>query len=78
MLLVEHPVASEQAAIASDKPFNIQDYIYPHGITPPMRDVRVRRFKPRLNKQAIEIVERQVERLLSDDQDAEEVQYGEF
>ena len=75
MLLVEHPVASEQDAIATDKPFNIEDYIYPHGLTPPLRHVRRRRFKPQLNKQAIEITERQVERLLELDEHAEETQY---
>lgn len=75
MLLVEYPIASEQAAISSDKPFNIDDYIYPHGLAPPLRNVRKRRFKPRINKQAIEIVERQVERLIEQDEDADEVKY---
>lgn len=76
MLLVEHPVASEAAAVSSDKPFDINDYIYPHGITPPLRHVRKRRFKPRLNKQAIEIVERQVDRLIAQDNEADSVKYG--
>lgn len=75
MLLVEYPIASEQAAVSSDKPFNIDDYIYPHGLSPPLRNVRRRRFKPRINKQAIEIVERQVERLIEQDEDADEVKY---
>jgi transcription initiation factor TFIID subunit 7 len=76
MLLVEHPIPNEAAAVSSDKPFNIDDYIYPHGMTPPLRHVRKRRFKPRLNKQAIEIVERQVDRLIAQDADADEVIYG--
>ena len=75
MLLVEHLIPNEQAAISTDTPFKIEDYIYPHGMTPPLRDVRKRRFKPRLNKQAIEIVERQVERLIAQDEDADDVQY---
>lgn len=75
MLLVEHPIATEQAAVSADKPFNIDDYIYPHGLAPPLRNVRKRRFKPRINKQAIEIVERQVERLIEQDEEADEVRY---
>ena len=33
-----------------DDRFDIEDYIYPHGITPPLRHVRKRRFRKRANK----------------------------
>ncbi|OAV86150.1 hypothetical protein PTTG_30055 [Puccinia triticina 1-1 BBBD Race 1] len=47
--------------------FNIQDCIYPHGLTPPLHHVQKRRFRKRLNKRTIETVERAVERLLEED-----------
>jgi len=51
MLLVdETPVLNEEAATAK-KSFNANEFIYPHGLTPPLRHVRMRRFRKRLNRQ---------------------------
>lgn len=49
MLLVEDEVKDE-AEVTADKAFNIEDFIYPHGITPPLKHVRKRRFRKRINK----------------------------
>lgn len=49
MLLVEDEVKDEHE-ITKDKPFNIEDFVYPHGITPPLKHVRKRRFRKRINK----------------------------
>lgn len=51
MLLVTNPVASEAEATESGgRPFNIEDFIYPHGISAPMRHARKRRFRKRAHK----------------------------
>lgn len=49
MLLVEEEVQDE-AEVTREKGFNIEDFIYPHGITPPLKHVRKRRFRKRVNK----------------------------
>lgn len=49
MLLVEEEV-KEEADVTREKAFNIEDFIYPHGITPPLKHVRKRRFRKRVNK----------------------------
>ncbi|ORY72592.1 TAFII55 protein conserved region-domain-containing protein [Leucosporidium creatinivorum] len=74
MLLVEEEV-QEEADVTREKAFNIEDFIYPHGITPPLKHVRKRRFRKRVNKRTIEIVEQAVEKLLEKDARAEQVQY---
>ncbi|BEJ02973.1 hypothetical protein CcaverHIS641_0101480 [Cutaneotrichosporon cavernicola] len=70
MLLVENPVRDESSITASA--LNVDDYIWPHGITPPMRHVRKRRFRKRLSRRTIEVVEEQVEELLKKDEDADD------
>ena len=84
MLLVERPISSEAEAMQSAgssrdapdaKAFNIDDFIYPHGITPPMRWARKRRFRKRFHNRTIETVEREVEKLLNDDRRAQSVEY---
>lgn len=40
---------------------------YPHGLTPPMRYVRKRRFRKRINYRDIDTIEAQVQKLLEDD-----------
>lgn len=69
MLVVDDRVDSEAAVNAS--PLNIDEYIWPHGVTPPLRHVRKRRFRKRLSRRAIEVVEEQVEELLGKDEEAE-------
>lgn len=49
MLLVEQEVKDE-ADVTRDKQFNAEDFIFPHGITPPLRHVRKRRFRKRHDK----------------------------
>jgi transcription initiation factor TFIID subunit 7 len=49
MLLVEDEVR-EEGDVTRGRAFNIEDFIYPHGITPPLKHVRKRRFRKRINK----------------------------
>jgi transcription initiation factor TFIID subunit 7 len=49
MLLVEEEIADE-AEVTKDQAFNIEDFIFPHGLTPPLKHVRKRRFRKRVNK----------------------------
>jgi transcription initiation factor TFIID subunit 7 len=76
MLVVEDRVNDESTINASA--LNIDDYFWPHGITPPLRHVRKRRFRKRISRRAIEVVEEQVEELLSKDEGAEDLQTGEW
>ncbi|KAA1469452.1 hypothetical protein DENSPDRAFT_816408 [Dentipellis sp. KUC8613] len=74
MLLVENKIQSEDV-FGGHKNFNIDDFIWPHGLTPPLHHVRKRRFRKRVNKRTIESVEQEVERLLEQDATASEVKY---
>jgi transcription initiation factor TFIID subunit 7 len=49
MLLVEEEI-KEEAEVTRNKVFNIEDFVYPHGITPPLKHVRKRRFRRRINR----------------------------
>ena len=75
MLLVEEKIPNEEA-LGNSKAFNIDDFIWPHGISPPLPHVRKRRVRKRINKRTIESVEQEVERLLEEDANADEVKYG--
>ena len=86
MLLVERPIANEAEAVEStrdakarhdvhDRRAKADDYIYPHGITPPMTWARKRRFRKRVHNRSIDTVEKEVEGLLHDDRRAERVEY---
>ena len=77
MLLVEQRITSEEV-VTNHKSINIDDFIWPHGITPPLHQVRKRRFRRRVNRRTIESVEQEVERLLEQDALADDVKYGEF
>jgi len=74
MLVVENRIETEDA-LSRNKNFNIDEFIWPHGITPPLHHVRKRRFRKRVNKRTIESVEEEVERLLAEDSLAAEVKY---
>lgn len=74
MLVVDQPVKDEASITAG--PLKVDDYIWPHGLTPPLRHVRKRRFRKRLSRRAIEVVEEQVEELLKKDEEAEITEFG--
>ncbi|EIN07263.1 hypothetical protein PUNSTDRAFT_104873 [Punctularia strigosozonata HHB-11173 SS5] len=74
MLVVEDKIANEDA-LTNQRNFNVDEFIWPHGITPPLHHVRKRRFRKRANKRTIESVEQEVERLLEADAMANDVQY---
>lgn len=75
MLLVEEEI-QEESQVTAGRTFNIEDFVYPHGITPPLKHVRKRRFRRRINRRTIEQVETAVEKLLEADAKAEKVQFG--
>jgi transcription initiation factor TFIID subunit 7 len=77
MLVVEQRISGEEL-VSSQKSFNIDDFIWPHGITPPLRHTRKRRFRRRVNKRTIESVEQEVKRLLKQDALAQDVEYGTY
>lgn len=64
-----------QMLIATKENDSTIDYTYPHGLSAPLKYVRKRRFRKRMSKRIIEDVEREVERLLQDDANAEDVTY---
>jgi transcription initiation factor TFIID subunit 7 len=74
-MLVLGPQVASEANIPSGA-INQDDYIWPHGITPPLRHVRKRRFRKRLSRRMIEVVEEQVEELIAKDNEAESSSYG--
>ncbi|KAF7338130.1 Transcription initiation factor TFIID subunit 7 [Mycena venus] len=73
MLVVENRIEHDEPL--GHKNFNIEEFIWPHGITPPLHHVRKRRFRKRVNRRTIESVEQAVERLLDEDSLASEVKY---
>jgi transcription initiation factor TFIID subunit 7 len=75
MLVVGEPISNEASITASA--LNVDDYSWPHGITPPLRHVRKRRFRKRLSRRAIEVVEETVEELLKKDEEADSTTFGE-
>ncbi|KAL8677217.1 MAG: hypothetical protein Q9186_006332 [Xanthomendoza sp. 1 TL-2023] len=67
MLLVLGPIQRESEAMDYPLPKDVdpQTWQYAHGLTPPMRFARKRRFRKRVSNRTIEAVEEQVERLLA-------------
>ncbi|KAI4258084.1 MAG: hypothetical protein L6R42_005301 [Xanthoria sp. 1 TBL-2021] len=67
MLLVLGPIKNESEALSFPLPKEIdpQTWQYAHGLTPPMRYARKRRFRKRISNRTIEAVEEEVERLLA-------------
>jgi transcription initiation factor TFIID subunit 7 len=47
MLMIGEPISHEETILAY--PSKSSDYIYPHGLTPPLRWVRKRRFRKRIS-----------------------------
>lgn len=60
-----------------DKDAKDKRYMYPHGITPPLKNVRKRRFRKTLKKKYVDLpdVEKEVKRLLRTDTEAISVRY---
>ncbi|KKK16054.1 hypothetical protein P175DRAFT_0263639 [Aspergillus ochraceoroseus IBT 24754] len=73
MLLVLGLVANDAEALEYPLPSDIQPLDdktlqYPHGLTPPLRWVRKRRFRERISTRTIEQVEKAVEDLIAQDE----------
>ena len=55
MLVVEDRIENDEA-MTHPRGFNIEEFIWPHGITPPLHHVRKRRFRKRINKRVGSII----------------------
>lgn len=73
MLLVGDRISHEDTVLAL--PSQPKDYIFPNGLTPPLKNVRVRRFRKRASAKTIESVEKEVDRLLNLDSRCERTTY---
>lgn len=69
ILIILGRVNSEQEAREYPLPAEVdkERWEYPHGLTPPMKFVRKRRFRKRINYRDIDSIEAQVQKLLEDD-----------
>ncbi|GAA6010050.1 hypothetical protein JCM10207_007537 [Rhodosporidiobolus poonsookiae] len=63
---------------AQEKRFEADEYVWEHGITPPLKHVRKRRFRRAVDLKTAERVEDAVTKLLAADAKATEVKYGAF
>ncbi|KAG0288534.1 hypothetical protein BGZ98_004227 [Dissophora globulifera] len=70
-----HPNGSSMPAPSQLPPLKPSDYVWPDGLSNPLKNVRKRRFRKRVSKVAVEGVENEIERLLQEDALAEEVTY---
>lgn len=80
MLIVLGRVDKEDDALVFPLPTRDLDektWQYAHGLTPPTRWVRRRRFRKRVSNRTIEAVEEEVERLCKEDDDCEGVSHYE-
>jgi transcription initiation factor TFIID subunit 7 len=73
MLLILGPVSSDQEALEYPLPPEVEaadakTLQYPHGLAPPLRWVRKRRFRDRVSSRTIEQVEKAVEDLVAQDE----------
>jgi transcription initiation factor TFIID subunit 7 len=77
MLLVLGPVQNEEEAKKYPRPSYVEpdSHRYPHGITPPMHWARKLRFRPRKSYLDVERAEAQMNRLLVEDENAENSKY---
>lgn len=72
MLLVLGRINSEDEALNHPLPKEVDQntWSYAHGLTPPMRWVKKRRFRERISNRTIEAVELEVARLIQQDQES--------
>lgn len=75
MLLVTQKIKHEEEIWGVRFVQQEQMWQYPHGITPPMQFARKRRFRKRISNRTIEAVEQEVERLLRDDENAQDTRF---
>lgn len=76
----DHPSAEEESPNKNKKkdPNKVdKKYLWPHGVTPPCKNVRKRRFRKTLKKKYVEApeIEKEVKRLLRSDNDATNVKW---
>ena len=69
---------SQMVIVEQDRYKGPKDYLWPDGIVYALKNVRSNRFRKRMSKRIIEDVEKEVERLLAADLEAEQVRYGIF
>ena len=62
---------------SKSRSYKEKKFLYPHGITPPLKNVRRRRFRKTARKKYIESpdIEKEVKRLLKADMEAESIEY---
>ncbi|KAJ4331697.1 hypothetical protein N0V95_009836 [Ascochyta clinopodiicola] len=77
MLLVLGRVQNEDEAKKYPRPSYVEEnsHRFPHGLTPPMRWVRKRRFRPRKSYLDVERAEAEMNALLAADENAENTKY---
>lgn len=77
MLLVLGRVQNDEEAKKYPRPAFVEpdSHRFPHGITPPMRWARKLRFRPRKSYLDVERAETQMNRLLAEDEGAQETKY---
>lgn len=73
MLIVGDRISHEDTVLAL--PSHAKDFVYPNGLTPPLKNVRTRRFRKRASAKTIESVEKEVDRLFSLDALSEQTTY---
>lgn len=73
ILLVTHKVNEKAPDMQEYTKFTGDPQLFPHGLTPPLYNVRNRRFQQRMSTKAVESIEAQVEELLRKDAAAKEV-----
>ena len=66
MHVVEQRITSGKV-VNNHKRIYIDDFIWPHGVTPPLYHVMKRSFRRRVNGRTIESIGQEVERLLEQD-----------
>jgi transcription initiation factor TFIID subunit 7 len=74
------PVTDDESPVKNKKkdPNKVdKKYLYPHGVTPSLKNVRKRRFRKTLKKKNVELpeIEKEVKRLLRVDNEAVHVKY---
>ena len=73
MLVVDPDPIDSEDQVTQD-PLDPKDYVWPHGLTPPLRHVRERRW--RLHRTG-DMIKAEVDRLLARDKEAKVSSFGE-